>query len=94
MPTRTGSVALPQQNGRQPNHVSLPNNHFENWGESTMADASPRTDTSTDDEKNQLVTFSSKVYFVDTSNFSFVTHVLFPLACYISPCQCRFLCFF
>nr|AGI17587.1 transcription factor TGA2 [Gladiolus hybrid cultivar] len=51
------SVTLPQQKGQQPNLVSLPSGHFENWGESTMADASPRTDTSTDvdtDEKNQM----------------------------------------
>lgn len=35
----------------------------ENWGESSMADASPRTDTSTDDtdEKNQVVMFLSYV---------------------------------
>lgn len=35
--------------------MSLPNSHFEHWGESGMVDASPQTDTSTDvdtDEKN------------------------------------------
>ena len=59
---RIGSVTLPQQKGQQSNLVSLPSGHFENWGESTMADASPRTDTSTDvdtDEKNQRVIFCS-----------------------------------
>ncbi|KAJ6852595.1 transcription factor HBP-1b(c38)-like [Iris pallida] len=51
---RVDSVPLLQQKGRQPDIVSLPSGHFENWGESTMD--SPRTDTSTDveaDEKNQ-----------------------------------------
>ncbi|XP_058079795.1 transcription factor TGA2.3-like isoform X2 [Magnolia sinica] len=53
---RVGSQRLPQQKAQQPNLVSLPSSHLENWGESTMADASPRTDTSTDvdtDDKNQ-----------------------------------------
>eukprot|EP00268_Persea_americana_P034264 TRINITY_DN3392_c0_g1_i2.p1 TRINITY_DN3392_c0_g1~~TRINITY_DN3392_c0_g1_i2.p1 ORF type:complete len:470 (-),score=108.92 TRINITY_DN3392_c0_g1_i2:403-1812(-) len=51
-----GSPRLPQQKGQQSNLVSLPNIRIENWGESTMADASPRTDTSTDvdtEDKNQ-----------------------------------------
>ncbi|XP_058107465.1 transcription factor TGA2.2 isoform X3 [Magnolia sinica] len=52
---RVGSQRLPQEKGQQPNTVS--SNHFDKWGESTMADTSPRTDdTSTDvdtDEKNQ-----------------------------------------
>ncbi|XP_030520284.1 transcription factor TGA2.3-like isoform X2 [Rhodamnia argentea] len=39
----------------QSNLVSIPGAHRENWGDSTMADSSPRTDTSTDDtgDKNQ-----------------------------------------
>ncbi|CBI30127.3 hypothetical protein VitviT2T_012714 [Vitis vinifera] len=40
----------------QQNIASVSGSHRENWGESNMADASPRTDTSTDvdtDEKNQ-----------------------------------------
>ncbi|KAJ4979662.1 hypothetical protein NE237_010442 [Protea cynaroides] len=48
---------FPSQKG-QPNLGSVSSGHFENWGESTMADASPRTDTSTDvdtDEKNQRI---------------------------------------
>lgn len=47
-----------QQKGRQP-HLLFLSSQFENWGDSAMADASPRTDTSTDldiDEKNQMVT--------------------------------------
>lgn len=50
---RVGSVGLAQQKGQQSTLVSLASGHFENWGESTMADG---TDTSTDvdtDEKNQ-----------------------------------------
>ncbi|KAJ6852931.1 transcription factor HBP-1b(c38)-like [Iris pallida] len=53
---RVDSVPLIQQKVRQPDLVSLPSGHFENWGESTMADGSPRTDTSTDieaDDRNQ-----------------------------------------
>ncbi|KAJ4803632.1 bZIP transcription factor family protein [Rhynchospora pubera] len=41
--------------GPQSNLANLPGGHFENWGESNMADGSPRTDTSTDvdtDERN------------------------------------------
>ncbi|KAK1280625.1 hypothetical protein QJS04_geneDACA015031 [Acorus gramineus] len=54
--SRGGQATLPQQKGQQSNLVSLASGHFENWGESTMADTSPRTDTSTDvetDDKNQ-----------------------------------------
>ncbi|KAF8396256.1 hypothetical protein HHK36_017871 [Tetracentron sinense] len=53
---RVGSQRLPLQKGQQPNLVSISSGHFENWAESAMADASPRTDTSTDvdtDDKNQ-----------------------------------------
>ncbi|XP_039128021.1 transcription factor TGA2.2-like isoform X2 [Dioscorea cayenensis subsp. rotundata] len=49
-------LTLPQQRGQQPNLASVSSGHFDNWGDSTMADTSPRTDTSTDvdhDDKNQ-----------------------------------------
>ena len=48
---------LSLQNKPQPNLASTSGGHRENWGESTMAEASPRTDTSTDDtdDKNQRV---------------------------------------
>ncbi|KAL5993977.1 Transcription factor tgal1 [Asimina triloba] len=45
------------QKGIMPVAIPLPNGHFESWGDSGMADISPRTDTSTDvdtDEKNQM----------------------------------------
>ncbi|KAJ6747607.1 TRANSCRIPTION FACTOR TGA2.3-LIKE ISOFORM X1 [Salix koriyanagi] len=50
-----GSQTLPLQKEVQVNPVSTHSNHPENWGETNMAEASPRTDTSTDDtdEKNQ-----------------------------------------
>eukprot|EP00258_Populus_trichocarpa_P027547 XP_024443566.1 transcription factor TGA2.3 isoform X2 [Populus trichocarpa] len=50
-----GSQSLPLQKEVQVNPVSIPGNHPENWGETSMAEASPRTDTSTDDtdDKNQ-----------------------------------------
>lgn len=51
-----GSQTLALQKDAQPNLAST-SGHRENWGETNMADASPRTDTSTDDteDKNQLV---------------------------------------
>ncbi|XP_027349238.1 transcription factor TGA2.3-like isoform X3 [Abrus precatorius] len=53
----TGSQALPLQKDSQPTLALTSAGHRENWGESNMADASPRTDTSTDDtdDKNQIV---------------------------------------
>eukprot|EP00268_Persea_americana_P034262 TRINITY_DN3392_c0_g1_i15.p1 TRINITY_DN3392_c0_g1~~TRINITY_DN3392_c0_g1_i15.p1 ORF type:complete len:470 (-),score=111.47 TRINITY_DN3392_c0_g1_i15:403-1812(-) len=50
-----GSQRLPQQKSQQSNLAALSGGRFENWGESTMAETSPRTDTSTDvdtDDKN------------------------------------------
>uniref|UniRef100_A0A6N2K987 DOG1 domain-containing protein n=1 Tax=Salix viminalis TaxID=40686 RepID=A0A6N2K987_SALVM len=47
---------LPLEKVQQSNRVSIPSVHTENWGEADMADASPRTDISTDadtDDKNQ-----------------------------------------
>lgn len=54
--TRVRPQKLPTERGQRQILVSLPSGHFENWGESRMADASPMTDTSTDvdtDDKNQ-----------------------------------------
>nr|XP_027067078.1 transcription factor TGA2.3-like isoform X1 [Coffea arabica] len=54
------AISMPQttqlQKGSQPNVLSVPVAHHENWGESNMADSSSRTDTSTDpdgEDKNQ-----------------------------------------
>jgi transcription factor TGA len=50
------------ENIQQSNQVSIPSVNTENWGETNMADASPRTDISTDadtDDKNQRVLFFS-----------------------------------
>ncbi|KAJ6702958.1 TRANSCRIPTION FACTOR TGA2.3-LIKE ISOFORM X1 [Salix viminalis] len=47
---------LPLEKVQQSNRVSIPSVNTENWGEADMADASPRTDISTDadtDDKNQ-----------------------------------------
>ena len=52
------SQRLPLQKGQQSNLVSISSGSVENWGESAMADASPRTDISTDvdtDDKVQRV---------------------------------------
>ncbi|XP_059462302.1 transcription factor HBP-1b(c38)-like [Corylus avellana] len=50
-----GSHMLQLRKESQANLVSTSGGHRENWGESTMAEASPMTDTSTDDtdDKNQ-----------------------------------------
>ncbi|KAI3436991.1 uncharacterized protein J3R85_005710 [Psidium guajava] len=50
-----GSQTLSMHRESQSNLLSIPGAHRENWGDSTMADSSPRTDTSTDDtgDKNQ-----------------------------------------
>ena len=51
--------------------------HFENWGESAIADNSQQTDTSTDidtDDKNQVFIFVS-IYKFFNSNF-FFCHVV------------------
>ncbi|KAK8953280.1 hypothetical protein KSP40_PGU019872 [Platanthera guangdongensis] len=53
---RIDPVSFAQQKERQPSLIPLSGDHFENWGESTMADNSSRTDTSTDvdtDDRNQ-----------------------------------------
>lgn len=52
-----GSQTLPLQKDSQPSLASTSAGHRENWGESNIADGSPRTDTSTDDtdDKNQRV---------------------------------------
>ncbi|NP_001315725.1 transcription factor TGA2.2-like isoform X2 [Malus sylvestris] len=48
---------MPLQKEPQPNLLSVSRSNHENWGESNMADGSPRTDTSTDDteDKNQKI---------------------------------------
>lgn len=53
-----GSQLLSLPKELQSNLVSVRSGHPKNWGESNMAEASPRTDTSTDDteDKNQQVT--------------------------------------
>jgi transcription factor TGA len=58
--TTVDPQALLQQKGAQPNLVAVRTRNNENWGESSMADTSPRTDTSTDpdidiDDRNQMV---------------------------------------
>lgn len=62
-----GSQTLSLPKETQPNIV-VSVGQRENWGESNMADASPRTDTSTDDtdDRNQRVIifyFQYSVYF-------------------------------
>lgn len=55
-----GSQRPPAQKELQPPHIlSVPGGHSENWGETNVPDASPRTDTSTDDteDKNQRVIY-------------------------------------
>ncbi|KAG4180806.1 hypothetical protein ERO13_A10G187200v2 [Gossypium hirsutum] len=50
------SPRLQLEKGQETNLVSIPSGNTENWGESNMADGSPKTDISTDadtDEKSQ-----------------------------------------
>ena len=57
---RVDRQRLPLEKGQPSNLVSISSGNIENWEESNMADASPRTDISTDvdtDEKNQRVMF-------------------------------------
>ncbi|XP_030463641.1 transcription factor TGA2.3-like isoform X4 [Syzygium oleosum] len=53
--TASASQRIPLQKESQRNLVSIPGGHSENWGDSNMADTSPRTETSTDDtdDRNQ-----------------------------------------
>lgn len=57
--TTVDPQALLQKKGAQPSLVAVRTRNNENWGESSMADTSPRTDTSSDpdidmDERNQM----------------------------------------
>lgn len=51
------TIAENKKQNRSINLVSVPRGNIEDWGECNMADASPRTDISTDDtdDKNQRV---------------------------------------
>ncbi|MBA0749799.1 hypothetical protein Gogos_003690, partial [Gossypium gossypioides] len=52
------SPRLQLEKGQETNLVSIPSGNTENWGESNMADGSPKTDISTDadtDEKSQRI---------------------------------------
>ncbi|KAF8044025.1 hypothetical protein BT93_A2108 [Corymbia citriodora subsp. variegata] len=53
--TASASQRIFLQKESQLNLVSIPGGHSENWGDSNMADTSPRTETSTDDtdDRNQ-----------------------------------------
>lgn len=79
-----GSQLLPLQKEAQPNLPSVSRSNHENWGESSMADGSPRTDTSTDDteDKNQRVTslgFSFQYLLLINSGSSRLYSYSFPL---------------
>ena len=61
---------MPLPKGQQSTLVSIPSASVENWGESAMADASPRTDISTDvdtDDKVQRVISLSLSLSLSTS---------------------------
>lgn len=72
---------LPLEKGHPSNLVSVSSGNIENWEESAMADASPRTDISTDvetDDKNQRVMLCLppllKYYFLP---FSYINYNFF-----------------
>ncbi|XP_011000603.1 PREDICTED: transcription factor TGA2-like isoform X1 [Populus euphratica] len=61
------------ENIQQSNQVSIPSVNTENWGETNMADASPRTDISTDadtDDKNRRFDQSTALVVSDSSDRS------------------------
>ncbi|OAY53364.1 hypothetical protein MANES_04G157200v8 [Manihot esculenta] len=69
------SQRLPPEKKQQLNLVSISSGNTENWGESNMADASPRTDISTDgdtDDKNPRFAYgqSNAVAVSDSSDRS------------------------
>lgn len=71
---------------------ALGNGHFENWGDSGLADNSQQTDTSTDvdtDDKNQV---PSPVFF--TSRLNVFCHVLFLLTKFYTVFWFIFVLFF
>ena len=51
----------------QLNLVSTSGGHHENWGESTVAEASPRTDTSTDDNNQRVMSLALFLYLIRLS---------------------------
>lgn len=66
----TGQQFMYQQKGTATTTTvsasSLGNGHFENWGDSAMADNSQQTDTSTDvdtDDKTQVIIINKKTLF-------------------------------
>lgn len=69
-----GSQSVQLQKEALPNLVATTSGgHRENWGESNMAEASPRTDTSTDDteDKNQRVGYTFNFGSSDINYFLF-----------------------
>ncbi|KAK9169719.1 hypothetical protein Syun_001859 [Stephania yunnanensis] len=65
--TRAGSQTYQSTKGHPQDLVSLSSGHLENWVDSRMADASPRTDTSTDvdtDDKNQRLEMGQSMAIV------------------------------
>ena len=59
-----GSQALSLQKEPQSNLVSTYGGHRENWGESTVAEASPRTDASTDDKTQRVMSLASVIHLI------------------------------
>jgi hypothetical protein len=83
--TTVDPQALLQKKGAQPSLVAVRTRNNENWGESSMADTSPRTDTSSDpdidmDERNQMVPYHSQL-----KSLSFclivMSHLIFNFSC-------------
>uniref|UniRef100_A0A2N9J5M3 Uncharacterized protein n=1 Tax=Fagus sylvatica TaxID=28930 RepID=A0A2N9J5M3_FAGSY len=60
----TLNKALSLQKEPQSNLVSTSGGHRENWGESTVAEASPRTDTSTDDKNQRVMSLASVIHLI------------------------------
>ncbi|XP_059445387.1 transcription factor TGA2.2-like [Corylus avellana] len=70
---RVDRQRLPLEKGQPSNLVSISSGNIENWEESNMADASPRTDISTDvdtDEKNQRFDSGQSLAIIGASDSS------------------------
>jgi hypothetical protein len=79
------SWLAPVNLGPRSNLANAPGFHFENWGESNMAEGSPRTDTSTDvdtDERNNRVIWIICL-FICEKNIDILASFHYNLGCYL-----------
>lgn len=79
-----GSQPLVLHKDSQPTLASTSAGHRENWGETNMADASPRTDTSTDDTEDKIqrvIILLSYCFLVMPPSYDMTSRIIFPSNC-------------